>query len=318
VGKEAKEEVKYLSPTNLVISPYNVRENPEEGIDELIKSIREVGILQPLIVRPIERRKYEVVVGARRLIAAKALGLKKVPCLVRDISDREALVLSLTENLQRGSLSETEVQQAIMRLHRDFNMPADLIAKRLGIDVGFVVDLIRIRETLKMLKERVGEDVKVVKKPGRYRQSRERAKKEIPITVMKGARDIAVEVQRRTGISVEEIEKELMSSIYDLKQKQVQYVKEVIKRELPKVMKRVEEPEEVKEVMLKRIEEVKKRLVSRRQVVTLIDEGVLNEARGLARKLEIDDDDVIEGALKFSLSKSDEFTEFLKKEYGIT
>jgi len=313
---EAKEEIKYLSTANLTVSPYNVRDHPEEGIEDLIKSIREVGILQPLIVRPIGPRKYEVVVGARRLMAAKAVGLRKVPCLVRKISDRDALILSLAENLQRGSLTQEEIQKAVMRLHKDFNMPTDLIAKRLGVDIAFVTDLIRIREALSVIKERVSGEVRVVKKPGRYRQRIERAREEIPITVATAVKDIAVEVQRQTGLSAEDIERELMPSIYELKQKQVQYVKEMIKRELPKVMREVKEPEKVKEIMLKRVEEVKKRIMSRRQVVVLIDEQVLANVRALASKLEVSDDDIIEGALKFSLSKVDEFTKFFKKEYS--
>jgi len=313
--ERSREEVKYLSPFNLEVSPYNVRANPEEGIEDLVKSIREVGILQPLIVRPIGPRKYEVIVGARRLYAARMLKLKRVPCIVRDVGDREALILSLAENLQRGSLTQAEIQKAVIRLHRDFNMPPDLIAKRLGIAVGFVMDLIRIREAIKTIREKIGEEGTVVKKPGRYRQDRERAKKEVPITVMRGARDIAEVVERRTGLSADEIEKDLMSRVYDLKQKQIQYVKAIIKKELPQVIRELKEPERVKEYMFKRIEEVRKRIENRRQVVTLIDEAVLSEVRHLARKLGIDDDDVIEGALKFSLKMSDEFAKFLREEY---
>lgn len=81
--------------------------DPQE-IDELIQSIRTVGILQPIIVRPIGTGKFEVVVGQRRFIAANKIGMKTIPAVVREYSDDEVVELNLVENIQRAELSAVE------------------------------------------------------------------------------------------------------------------------------------------------------------------------------------------------------------------
>jgi len=118
-----RERIKYIPTSKLKVSPYNVRfeENRKRGIEELKKSIERVGILHPLIVRPVREKgkiiEYEVVVGARRLEAAKELGWEKVPCIVREMDDMEALITSLSENLQRGDLTEEEKRAALEKLY---------------------------------------------------------------------------------------------------------------------------------------------------------------------------------------------------------
>ena len=99
-------------PTNrLVVSPINVRRNVGD-ISELANSIREQGILEPLIVRPTSDDNYEVIIGSRRLAAASELGMEVVPVVVQRITDAEAVIRSLVENLQRGELSLDERVEA--------------------------------------------------------------------------------------------------------------------------------------------------------------------------------------------------------------
>ena len=85
-------------------SPINVRREVGD-VSELTDSIREQGILEPLVVRPTQDGNYEVIIGSRRLASAKELGLPVVPVVVQEISDADAIVRSLVENLQRGDLS---------------------------------------------------------------------------------------------------------------------------------------------------------------------------------------------------------------------
>ena len=103
-------------PTDqLEISPVNVRRDIGD-ISELADSIREQGILEPLVARRTSGGQYEVIIGARRLTAAQQLGLPVVPVVVQDISDADAIVRSLVENLQRGDLSLEERVEAYKRL----------------------------------------------------------------------------------------------------------------------------------------------------------------------------------------------------------
>ena len=108
-------EVLEIPVGDVVISPINVRQDVGD-VSELADSIRSQGILEPLIARRTVAGDYEVIVGARRLTAARQIGLPSVPVMVQDISDSDAIVRSLTENLQRGDLSLEERVQAFRSL----------------------------------------------------------------------------------------------------------------------------------------------------------------------------------------------------------
>jgi ParB/RepB/Spo0J family partition protein len=95
----------------LTISKFNVRRELGD-ISELVESIKAVGVLQPILVRPIGGDKYEVVVGSRRFAAAQKAKLKTIPAIVKEMSDDEAIVESLTENIQRGDLEIEEIAEA--------------------------------------------------------------------------------------------------------------------------------------------------------------------------------------------------------------
>jgi ParB/RepB/Spo0J family partition protein len=103
-----------LETSRLFIGETNVRKSVGD-ITELKLSIDEKGILQPLLVRPL-KNKYEVVVGSRRYAAAKALGLKTVPAIIRPMSDAEAVSLSLVENIQRADLELEEEAEGVLKL----------------------------------------------------------------------------------------------------------------------------------------------------------------------------------------------------------
>ena len=115
----------------------------EAKIDELAASVRDQGILQPLVVRH-RGNGYELIAGERRLRAAVKAGLKAVPVIVREANDNEALQLALVENLQREDLNPVEEARAFERLHEEFGLKQDEIADRVGKSRSTVANSVRL------------------------------------------------------------------------------------------------------------------------------------------------------------------------------
>ncbi len=144
-----------LETTKLVVGDSNVRKTVGD-ITELKLSIQEQGILQPLLVRPL-KSKFEVVVGSRRFEAARALGLKKIPVIIRQLNDAEALSLSLVENIQRNDLELEEEAEGVLRLmkldpKRFSNAKA--VAKVLGRSESSIRELLDAYELTFKLREK--------------------------------------------------------------------------------------------------------------------------------------------------------------------
>jgi ParB family chromosome partitioning protein len=126
-------------------NPYQPRKAfAKEKIQELADSIREKGILQPLLLRPRPGGGYEIVAGERRFRAAEMLGRATVPAVIRDIPDRELLEIALIENIQREDLDPIEVATAIDRLQREYGYTHEDLAKRLSKDRTSVTNAIRL------------------------------------------------------------------------------------------------------------------------------------------------------------------------------
>ena len=115
----------------------------EEKLSELVASIKEKGVLQPILVRKIGA-DYEVIAGERRLKAARILNLESVPVVIKVATDREALVLALVENIQREDLNAIEEAQSFKRLIEEFNFSQEDVAKSVGKDRSTVSNLIRL------------------------------------------------------------------------------------------------------------------------------------------------------------------------------
>jgi len=115
----------------------------DEQLQELVDSIREKGILQPLLVR---RRSdgYELIAGERRWRAAQRAGLREIPILVRDVSDSEMLELSLIENIQREDLNPIEEAEAYKRLMEQFHLTQEEISKKVGKDRSTIANTVRL------------------------------------------------------------------------------------------------------------------------------------------------------------------------------
>jgi len=138
------EAVRKVALNEVVPSPLQPRkEFVTEQLSELMESIREHGIIQPLIVRMVDG-KCELIAGERRWRASRELGLKEVPVIVRTASDRDVLELALIENLQRENLNPIEEAQAYDRLAQEFNMRQEDIAKRVGKNRATVANAMRL------------------------------------------------------------------------------------------------------------------------------------------------------------------------------
>ena len=116
---------------------------PEAGIKELAASIREVGILQPLVVRSTPGG-FELIAGERRLRAAREAGLERVPVLIRQAGENESMELALVENLQRENLSPLETAAAYQALMDGFGLSKDQLARRLGKSRAAVTNTLRL------------------------------------------------------------------------------------------------------------------------------------------------------------------------------
>ncbi|HSX35293.1 MAG TPA: ParB/RepB/Spo0J family partition protein [Candidatus Saccharimonadales bacterium] len=116
----------------------------DDALAGLAESIQQHGILQPLVVTPHGAGKYQIVAGERRWRAAQLAGLPKVPALVRTTKELERLELAIVENVQRVDLSPLETAVSIERLHQQFSMTYDAIAKRLGKASSTINNVVRL------------------------------------------------------------------------------------------------------------------------------------------------------------------------------
>jgi len=136
--------VNRVSLDQIVPSPLQPRkEFQADQLAELMESIREHGIIQPLIVRRVNGR-LELIAGERRFRASRELGLKELPVIVREASDKDVLEMALIENLQREGLNPIEEAQAYSRLAKDFSMRQEDIAQRVGKNRATVANTMRL------------------------------------------------------------------------------------------------------------------------------------------------------------------------------
>ncbi len=144
-----------LSPASarLVDVPVkNIRPNPKQpredfgyqDLEDLINSIKEHGILQPLVVTKVDGENYELIAGERRYRAAKFLNLRTVPAIVRTARDQEKLELALIENIQRKNLNPIEEGRAYQRLIDEFNLTQEEAAVRVGKSRSVVANTLRL------------------------------------------------------------------------------------------------------------------------------------------------------------------------------
>jgi ParB family chromosome partitioning protein len=125
----------------------------EASLAELADSIREQGVMQPILVRPVDGGRFEIVAGERRWRAAQRAGLTEVPALVKDVPDQNALALALIENIQREDLNPLEEAQGLTRLVEQFGLTHDAVAKAIGRSRSAVSNLLRLTQLAKPVQD---------------------------------------------------------------------------------------------------------------------------------------------------------------------
>jgi len=150
--------VAYIKTISILENRFQPRQNYDESkLEELKVSIKEKGVLQPILVRKHENG-YEVVAGERRLRAAKAIGLEEVPVIIKNVTDREALVLALVENIQREELNAIEEALGFKRLMEEFQFTQEAVAEAIGKDRSTVTNLLRLLRLPEEIQKQVAED----------------------------------------------------------------------------------------------------------------------------------------------------------------
>lgn len=141
----ADDRVEKIPVGQLQASPYQPRRHFDEtALAELAASIKRHGVIQPLVVTPVKDGKYVLIAGERRWRAASLAGLETVPAIIRERQELEQLEIALIENVQRVDLSPLEQAVSIERLHEQFNLAYDEIAKRLGKASSTVHNTVRL------------------------------------------------------------------------------------------------------------------------------------------------------------------------------
>ncbi|SMC23581.1 chromosome partitioning protein, ParB family [Desulfacinum hydrothermale DSM 13146] len=151
-------EVFYCAVDRLEPNPFQPRHTiaRDDHFQELVASIRQSGVLQPILVtRPADGGPYQIVAGERRWQAAKAAGLSEVPVIVRETTQRDALELALVENIQRRDLNCIEEAQAYHRLKTQFGLTQEEIAQRVGKKRATVANLLRLVHLPRAIQEDV-------------------------------------------------------------------------------------------------------------------------------------------------------------------
>lgn len=159
---QSVDEQRPAEPTSLPVQAIEVNPNQprrafrEQQLAELADSIRQDGVIQPLVVRKVGN-SYQLVAGERRLRAAKLAGLQLVPVVVQDISDERLLEVALVENIQREDLHPIELAQAFERLSKDLGLNHEEIGKRTGKDRATITNSIRLLQLPADLQELVAD-----------------------------------------------------------------------------------------------------------------------------------------------------------------
>lgn len=142
---ERGDEVIHIDINNILPSESQPRKVfRDEALKELSASIKEKGILQPVIVSRLEDGFFRLIAGERRWRAAGLAGLTKIPALIKDVSSQAALEIALIENIQREELNPIETAEALQRLHGEFNLSQEDLSKRVGKDRSTIANYLRI------------------------------------------------------------------------------------------------------------------------------------------------------------------------------
>lgn len=158
-AEEEKGSIRLVDINDIQPNNEQPRKNfSDEELEELSASIKQFGVLQPLIVRE-KNGKYEIVAGERRYRASKLAGLKELPIIVKDFSDVETLQVSLIENIQRENLNPMELAYAYNLLMERFDLTQEEVADKVGKSRSSVANIIRLMNLTPYVQEKLREEV---------------------------------------------------------------------------------------------------------------------------------------------------------------
>jgi ParB family transcriptional regulator, chromosome partitioning protein len=178
-------------------NPFQPRTRMEPArLEELAASIRESGVVQPILARPIASGRYQIIAGERRWRAAQAAGLGTVPITLREVPDEKLLELALVENIQREELTPLEEAQAFHRLQEELHLTQEEVARRVGRERSTIANTLRLLRLPAKVRELLAEG-RVDAGHARALLALERAEQQV---------ELAGEIARR-GLSVREVER---------------------------------------------------------------------------------------------------------------
>ena len=142
--------------TQIDRNPYQTRMHfDEKAMDELVGSVQANGVVQPILVRPLPNGRFQLIAGERRWLACQRAGKTVVPAILRQVSDEQAMEITIIENLQRADLNPIEQAHAYERLGREFGMTQEQIAFRTGKERGSVSNFLRLLKLPESVQTRV-------------------------------------------------------------------------------------------------------------------------------------------------------------------
>ncbi|MEG9431040.1 ParB/RepB/Spo0J family partition protein [Terriglobus sp. ADX1] len=142
--------------TAIVRNPFQTRTRfDEEALNELTQSVAATGVVQPIIVRALSAGKYQLIAGERRWLASQRAGKKTIPVVIREVSDEQAMEMTIVENLQRADLNPMEQARAYERLGREFKMTQEQMAQRTGKERASVANFLRLLRLPQAVQEKV-------------------------------------------------------------------------------------------------------------------------------------------------------------------
>lgn len=155
---EATQGILELDINTIVPGEYQPRRSfKDDALQELASSIKEKGVIQPVIVRKGVDNTFRLITGERRWRAAKIVGLTKLPAILKDAAPAEALEIALIENIQREDLNPLEAAEAFQRLIRDFNLTHDELSRKIGKDRATITNYLRILKLPSQIKTWIAE-----------------------------------------------------------------------------------------------------------------------------------------------------------------
>ena len=170
-----------------------------EALSDLADSIKEHGVIQPIIVRP-HGESYEIVAGERRWRASREAGLKEVPCLVRDLTDEELMLLAIVENMQREDLNPVEEAEGLDRMMNTYGMTQQQVSKSVGKSRPYIANSLRLLKLPEKIRDMMSE--------GKLSGGHGRAL--LSLKSEKEMLKLAVQIEKE-GLSVREVERRVSS-----------------------------------------------------------------------------------------------------------